>query len=560
MNDSHHLSSDCRHQEGFHESGRQSVAAIFGIFLIFASVSLLSSPLPGVNEPHYLAKARAFTDPGWCARDFFLSSGNAHYCFFLITGQLTRWLTFDETAIWGRIVSCGVLALGWNCLGRTLRMHSAYRLSSAAVYALISMTGSFSGEWLLGGFESKVPAWGLGLISIGWWIRGCSENRSGDFAAAGLACGLSAALHPVVGGWIGVCLSITGLCTVWSHIRCYRTEFGEIRRNLLDLFLFGCVTLMFSLPGLVPAIRFVLDDSLPAKQRELASFYQVFWRLRHHLDPAELTGVQWTFGVIVSAWAVFSYGRLQRLNVTTYRNAVRLLFGILLASGFIAMAGVLIGWHSVPAKEMQGWEWRAGFLRFYPFRCFDGLLPIVTGLFQGLLLQRYCCLSFTDELNSESGLLRPSVRLRILMGLSLILPGTMALAQREAAPPGFTRQQYADWQDACRWLKQHTPADALILTPRESFGFKWFSERAEFVCYKDCPQDPAGILMWNKRLWMLHDWTLSSSSDLKYDDADLIRLRKLTGCDFLVTRILGPFESAPVWQGQEWKIYRVPSD
>ena len=34
-----------------------------------------------------------------------------------------------------------------------------------AQFAFLSQLGSFSGEWLLEGFESKVSAWGLGLCS-----------------------------------------------------------------------------------------------------------------------------------------------------------------------------------------------------------------------------------------------------------------------------------------------------------------------------------------------------------------------------------------------------------
>jgi hypothetical protein len=66
---------------------------------LFSAVSLLSSPFPGVNEPHYLAKARSFVDPTWCARDFFLTSANAHYCFFWLVGQLTQWLSFVRSRL-----------------------------------------------------------------------------------------------------------------------------------------------------------------------------------------------------------------------------------------------------------------------------------------------------------------------------------------------------------------------------------------------------------------------------------------------------------------------------
>ena len=83
------------------------------------------------------------------------------------------------------------------------------------------------------------------------------------------------------------------------------------------------------------------------------------------------------------------------------------------------------------------------------------------------------------------------------------------------------------------------------------------ASRAEFVCYKDCPQDAAGILEWNRRLWWLHDWTLQSSTDGAYQDSDLEELRSETGCDFIVTRILGPFETKPVWQGRIWQVIRI---
>ena len=136
----------------------------------------------------------------------------------------------------------------------------------------------------------------------------------------------------------------------------------------------------------------------------------------------------------------------------------------------------------------------------------------------------------------------------------LFVPATL---KREAVPPGYTADQFADWKAACAWIQKETLQDALILTPRESFAFKWMAERAEYVCYKDCPQDAAGILEWNRRLWWLNQWTLKSSTDGVYDRADLEKLRAETGCDFVVTRILGPFETAPVWQGKVWQVIKV---
>jgi hypothetical protein len=271
-----------------------------------------------------------------------------------------------------------------------------------------------------------------------------------------------------------------------------------------------------------------------------AGFIQVFWRLRHHLDPTELTAQQWLYALIMLVIVAVSWLQLSPRQ----RPAARLLLTLLAGSLLIAVAGLCIGWHWVPVEQLTDWRWRASLLRFYPFRTFDALLPVCASLLAVLAISR----RWPDRRPAETGGL-------LMLTLVTLLA---ALAVRPAAPPGYSPAQYADWQQACQWLRQHTEPDALVLTPRESFGFKWFAERAEYVCYKDCPQDAAGILEWDRRLWLLHDWTLHSSQDGQYDARDLELVRQRTDCDYILTRILGPFTAQPVWRGRVWSIYRVP--
>ena len=547
-----------------------SLRQAFPIFVLFAAVSFLSSPIPGVNEPHYLTKARAFAEPDWCARDFFLSSGNAHYCFFWIVGLLTRVLSFPQIAVLGRLVSSGLLAFGWSVLGRSLHLRTSPQILSASVFASISLLGSFSGEWLLGGFESKVPAWGLGLAAVGYWMRSTNSGSAGPMAMAGILCGLASLLHPVVGGWLAICL-----CTVisFSAVRSLFVSWFAFRQQVTHLCVFAGLTLILALPGLVPAVRFVMDQSLPKSQQDLANYVQVFWRLRHHLDPAELSQAQWGFAGIVSLWTMINLRMIHRAmksliggqrqdlhelaaavaDVTEIRRRIHRLSFVLGVAAAIALIGVAIGWHSIPAQKMPDWQWRAALLKFYPFRCFDGLLAITLGFLQSVLLQLW----FDSGAISPSAIARMAKGKSVRIGLMVVtfaVPCLLSWRSREAAPAGYTRAQFQEWKQACDWLRENTPQDALILTPRESFAFKWFAERAEYVCYKDCPQDAAGILEWNRRLWLLHDWTEASSADGLYGDDDLAEIRSLTDCDYLLTRTLGPFESKPVWRGQEWQI------
>ena len=531
---------------------------------LFSAVSVLSSAVPGVNEPHYLAKARAFVDPGWCSRDFFLTSANAHYCFFWLVGQMTQWLSFDQIAVAGRIFSALLLALGWTLIARAVHLRPIFSVLSAAMFASLSLLGSFSGEWLLGGFESKVPAWGLCLIAVSLWISGPGSVRS--MLLAGIICGLGCSLHPVVGGWVAACVCTASALIFVAALIAKRPQCNteNPRSSLAGLIAFSTQTILFALPGLIPALTLVLDKSLPQKDRELASFYQVFWRLKHHLDPTEIPGSQWLYLLLVGGGLVVGLWCLSRYHSgITRTDGLRWMLVFFAMSALLALAGIIIGWHTVRAQELDGWEWRASLLKFYPFRCFDALLPITTALVFGRLLQAFLPqLEPRHSIASGSfagGLLStPRVQQIAFCGM-LLLPLWLSWHNREAAPAGYTVDQFTDWRKACDWLRENTPQDALILTPRESSAFKWFAERAEYVCYKDCPQDATGILTWNKRLWLLHDWTLQSSSDALYDKRDLQILRAKTDCDFIVTRILGPFETDPLWEGQHWKIYAVPS-
>lgn len=545
---------------------------------LFIGVSLLSTPIPGINEPHYLAKARAFEDPTWCSRDFFLTSGNAHYCFFRLIGIFTRSFSLEAIALTGRVLSSIVLAIGWTMLGRSTGLTAVFRVSAAGIFAILSLAGSFSGEWLLGGFEAKVPAWGFALMAVSLWIRGQLRTCPGWMTAAGIPCGIACSLHPVVGGWVAVCICLVSIGSWFNGFRRHRfqrsaldlkeaaqdpsfelADSGTIK-PLVGLFCFTFTTLTLSLPGLIPAIRVVLDDSAPLQDRQLASFFQVFWRLKHHLDPTEFLPGQWFYALSVGGAIFWSVRRLRGSLRMIARPVVAMdyLVAFFTASAFIALCGVLIGLHIDVAQNMSGWEWRAALLKFYPFRCFDALLPITAALLVSRIVQDDQSLGLHRWLTGSSRAPTGGLPRYLCLTAAVAMPLILAWRSREESPAGYTAEQYSEWRDACEWIRIHTPPEALILTPRESFAFKWFAERAEFVCYKDCPQDTNGILTWNKRLWMLHDWTLESSMDLLYSNSDLDVCRKETDCDFILTRILGPFEATPIWEGNEWKIYAVP--
>ncbi|APZ92727.1 DUF6798 domain-containing protein [Fuerstiella marisgermanici] len=542
------------------DSRWNAVAAWAVVSGIFVAVSLWQTPLPGINEPHYLTKARAFADPGWCERDFFLQSANAHYVFFAVVGPVTTWFCFGTVAVIGRILSLSLLACGWNMIGRRLGLNALGSAVAASVFCGIGATGNFSGEWIIGGFEGKVPSYGFALVGVAWWLDAWTTSLRRKYALAGVFMGAAVAWHPVVGMWICIGIAISEFARLVSrvvlrsklsdeHVADTSDAQPDIGRTattshlLVNSIVFVLSAFVVALPGLIPAAELVLSSTLEADPVDQANYIQVFWRLAHHLDPSTFPPSAWlhTAVLLTVCLAAIVFVRTKSIADRWYP-----LLWLLAASSVVCAAGIGIGWHSKPMLQLPDWQWRAALLKFYPFRFFDALLPITAS---------FAVAAAWDKLRL--------MKLKQVTARSVLAAALMALSAAVIIVPGrqhhasYTPAAFAEWQRACEWLRQNTSADALVLGPRESFGLKWFAHRAEYVCFKDCPQDAAGILEWNRRLWAIHGWSESSYQDESFDVEDTQRLHADTGITHIITRRLGPFTQPPVSTFGMWRVYAI---
>jgi hypothetical protein len=566
---------------------RFSFGTPVAIATVFFAVSMLQVSVPGINEPHYICKARAYLQPEWCANDFFLQSRSVHVVYFAVTGWLLQFLSLPAVAVVGRVMGAVLLSAGWTLLGRQFGLRSLSSILAAVLFAGIALTGNFSGEWVIGGYESKVPSYGFALMGCALWIACRERFRYSQAVSAGACLGAAISLHPVVGTWflIGVGMSetwllvaalikgrsqhhqasvATGPTTTAATTPAFTGPAFVVRRGVVLLL----SAIVVSLPGLIPALRVVTSDAVGREQRHLADFIQVFGRLKHHLDPSTFPLFVWVHSGILLAVIGVSWIVLRRMDRRSATDSADdgtvftgsamqrwLLLGIM--SVVIALVGIAIGWHSAPAKDIPFWQTRALLLKFYPFRFVDAMLPMTCAFLLAAVAQRLCS---GRQQNANDGTPVPKRR---YLQLAIIVLGattlTAAAYQRTSAPSIYSEQDFELWKTACRWIDQNTPDDSLFLTPRESFAFKWFAGRAEYVCYKDCPQDAAGILEWNRRLGVIHSWSFTSFQDQQYDRSDLVELRQQTGVAFLMTRKLGPFVDAPVYDDGVWRIYECPT-
>jgi len=502
------------------------LAPVVTLWLSLLLFSFLHAPIPGVNEPHYLTKARHYWQPDWCSGDLFLESANAHLFFYQTAGLLTQVVSLPLAAIIGRCLAYLLVAAGWHRLCRACGGDRWSGLQAGWLMMLLNSIGSLSGEWLVGGVESKVFAWACVFFAM----SGLLENRR---AAVGFWLGLATAFHPLVGLWsvIAVLMSWGLRCplSVWHDLR--RLDRGVTRAVLLFL---GVAWL-----GIVPALAAVRGAT--PQEAFAANLIQVFYRLPHHLDPM-------TFKPTACAgYAVLSVVLVVLTRVASADSEQRLasLNRFVVAAGIIAMAGIVIGYGPRPADRMPLYELRMSLLKFYPFRLFDLMLPVLAAITAARLISTRRLLSVLLSRRVRFGL--PLAGFLVALGLSAGRGSLNRLPER----------QRAGWLDVCAWVRENSPPGSLFVTPNEGYAFKWFAERPEYVALKDCPQDARPLIEWNERLRFIRKWGRTHFAGGGYSAEAMRLLHEHTQANFLIAGPRDRMDAPEVYSNGVYRVLRL---
>lgn len=505
-------------------STRGDLVAFVCLFALMFAYSLIQANIPGVNEPHYLTKARHVWDPSWCAGDLFLESSNPHLVFYRTVGALAAVTYFPVAAVLGRLLGSGLVAYGWQRLSRTVTGSRWAGFVSAAFALSLATFGNWSGEWLVGGVESKVFAYGFAY----WATAVLLEGR---VTAAGLLAGLSVSFHPVVGVWFTATLAAAALahCTAWCPIR------GLAGLKTRVWLLGGLTFLVAAAPGVVPALAVLGAGSEEAALE--ATRYQVTRRLAHHLNPFAFAGHAHLAAAIAVAlwggltWAVVTRRLGGRLSGDA-RHSVIAVQVMVAASILIAAGGVLVA-AGLPS------DWAVKLLKFYPFRVADILVP-----------WSLCLMTATILVTGT-----PLIAARLATAAAILVALGVPAHDRDSSRLSPSMKE--DWGNVCWWVRSNTPEDALCLAAETRWAFKWFAQRPEYVNHKDCPQDPESIAEFRRRQRVLYDWSTAAIEDQLVTADELSDLREQTGIDYLITYRFGPIEPPPTHSGGYFHVYRL---
>lgn len=545
----------------------QQFAAEAGlVFLLFFLQG--SSLPPDVNEAHYLVKAKHYWNPAFCAGDVFCESADAHAMFYLTFGLLTKWLSLSTAAWTGRILGWLILAVTWTRLAQVVTPGKWRAFLSAAVVLVLWQRTHLGGEWVVGGMEAKIMAYGFVFLAVADW---CSEQ----WRRALLLAGVGAAFHVLVGGWTLVAFGVAWLLL------------GNQRPKVRELLPSAIAAVVVAAPGWWPALA--LARGVDAATLNEAYRIYVYERLSHHLvfHRFDHTFMLRHGALVVATVALWRYGPTSA--------ALNRLYGVVAGAAAIAVAGIVLDQSLLYFPELS-----AKLLRFYFYRLSDAFIPIAAAM--GLLawlsvweksrpawfaaglatIMAITSLHFAGQAYEQRADHLPAAVLQSLPRTKqapLRFWNSDAISTDESppeeqpyiAPPNpldiaaNRAEWFRQWQGTCRWIKQSTAPSDRFLTPRHQQTFKWYAERPEVVNWKDMPQDAKSLVVWFNTWNVIHPYENGISDLAGFSDERLRELGKTYGAKYVVidrTRFQRPITLVRVYptyvdQDSLFAVYRL---
>ena len=429
------------------------------------------------NEADKLPLALRQVWPGWMANDWYLAWPQSHqWLFQAIAGWPLRWFGFPLGSLLDRLLGYGVWSLGFSAVAWRLGL---WPLSSALALALfLPHQGLIAGEWMVGGAESKTWAYGLLLLSFALWSRGWRPGLAAFLA--GLAC----SFHALVGLY-----GAAGLLLLELLRRHRRQQLQGHWLQLLALgvpFAGGAFALLRPLTQQVhwgQASPGAVGVGVPP-----VSWIYVYLRLPHHLVPSGWDGGQWWAALLPLLALLLAFGFWRWLVIR--RPALCTAAGLQVAvmtqlGGWTASAVALFGIGLLVAPFDGQGRW----LRFYPFRLADSLLPLLLALLLAALLQVLLVR------------VRPGRLLMALLATALLLSGAPALRSGALFQPAQAFAAPARSEALYGAIDRFTASNTVVLTPPEGFqDLPWRLQRSPVVQFKLFPSESEAIVQWYSRL------------------------------------------------------------
>jgi hypothetical protein len=303
--------------------------------------------------------------------------------------------------------------------------------------------------------------------------------------------------------------------------------------------------LLLTLPGMLPALSLTWNE--PPEMVAEANRIYVFERLPHHLALLSLPNEE---SIRRFVGHVVLLASLTGLGIAMRRQPVIRMVQFAWGAALVACMGLAIelalSHEPLTAAKM---------LRYYWYRLTDFAAPMAAALVATAWI--------------SAGMVQRRSMAALGLATAILFAGwhlasiAWARASNPVPPADARMADYDAWVDVCAWVAEHTPTDALFLTPRMNQSFKWRTGRPEVVTRKDVPQDARGILEWDRRIKDIYYFEGPAGVEGPIDSLSVLsagRVRELAlryGAEFVLTD-RSQLLSLPraYWNG-EYVVYQI---
>jgi len=281
------------------------------VLFILCMANFFGLTLEG-GEEQYFGFARQYMDPSWMPHSFTLNHpAGGNLAFQVITGTLLKYISFEQMAIWGRIVNFLMYAIPLSLIIRKLKLSNVETVFILQV-VFFAHQSLYAGEWIFKNFEEKT----LAYIFVFWSLYFLLNNK--PFASSVFAA-IATWFHFLVGGWM--------FCFVFLY---FIVRIRTIRMVLTT----GVPYLVIVLPLIVYLYHTYFTDNPSVINGVNTNAIYSFWRLKHHVgmfsDPEyfitySLWGVALT--MVLFAICVFVFRKVRSAPVQQLNALICIMFG-----------------------------------------------------------------------------------------------------------------------------------------------------------------------------------------------------------------------------------------
>ena len=437
----------------------------FGIILVIIFVFFFRFEI-SYNEMDVVPYAYSFYNKDWLAADWYLNQSIPYrYLFNYLAGYMVESLGFIQAIFIGRIITYLFMSYGIYSLISTLRSSNSdifFWLAFVIHFSFFSY-GMGAGEWMIGGFDTKVFAYAFVLLSLNALFT--EKYRKGWFFG-----GLALSFHVLIGLYHMICL-----------VPFLLSNTKERLAKSISYYLLG------GLFGLYSIAFYLLNYENTLSSKGFETYVNI--SVPHHTIPSVFPTSTWVYLIIFTC---INFAFLRFVNQAHVRQVAT----YVLASVVCFLFGLLVFYITGPSH----------YLRYYFFRHADILLPFLTLL----MIAGY----------ADKKIKNRSIALVSIAFLAIILLSIPKIKRRLAT---YTHQKsvihfrHSKDLEMEKWIKKHTAIDEVFITNPDDKYFYLNYERPVFVLTRQSPQSGVELSEWYRRLKLLNGNVELASKDAVED-------------------------------------------